>query len=278
MVRKIGFIGLGSIGKPIAMNIAKAGFDLMVYDLRAKPLQELAALGASIAASAQEVGAHAEIVCVQVVDDAQVETVMLGEKGVLSEAKAGAVVAIQSTIHPRTMKKITEVAAERQVGLVDAQVSGGERGAYMQGLTFMVGGEKEDVEKCRPVFAASGKSVFHMGPLGTGAVTKLAHQIIVIGTMMSVAEGMLFAEKTGVNPEAFAEVVHASSARSHIADSWLNRFRVVPRNIVDIFYKSVIPAMELAHELDIPLPMTAVAQQLMHSRMPGARQPSNTTE
>jgi 2-hydroxy-3-oxopropionate reductase len=271
---KVGFIGLGSIGKPIAMNIAKAGFDLMVHDLRAEPLEELAALGARVATSAAEVGEHAEITCIQVVDDAQVEDVMLGDQGVISGAKSAAVVAIQSTIHPRTMKKIAEAAAQRGVGLVDAQVSGGERGAYVQGLTFMVGGEKEDVEKCCPVFAASGKSIFHMGPLGTGAVTKLAHQIIVIGTMMSVAEGMLFAEKTGVNLEAFAEVVQASSARSHIADSWLKRFSVVPRNIVEIFYKSVIPALELAHEMDIPLPMTAVAQQLMHSRMPGAHQSS----
>jgi 2-hydroxy-3-oxopropionate reductase len=269
MIARVGFIGLGSMGKPIAINLARSGFDLMVYDLREEPLKELGALGAKIGMSPEDVGKHGEIVVIQVVDDAQVETLMLGEKGVLSGITSGSVVAIQSTIHPRTMKKVSDSAKPLGIGVVDAQVSGGERGAYNQSLSFMVGGEKDHVDKCRPVFAASGKNVFHMGALGMGAATKLAHQIIVIGTLMSAAEGMILAEKAGVNLDLFAEVVHNSSARSHIADDWLNRYRFAPKSLGESFYKSVIPALELAHELDIPLPVTAVAQQLIRSRMLG---------
>jgi 2-hydroxy-3-oxopropionate reductase len=278
MAPKVGFIGLGSIGKPIALNIVKSGFDLMVYDLREEPLKELARHGAKIGTSPKQVGAHGEVIAVQVVDDAQVKEVALGEDGVLSGASPGSVLVIQSTIHPSTMNKIDEYARARGVGVVDAQVSGGERGAYVQGLSYMVGGAKEHVEKCRPVFTASGKDVFHVGGLGMGAATKLAHQVIVIGTMMAVAEGMLLAEKAGVELDKFAEVVHASSARSHIADSWLPRFRLVPKNIVEIFYKSVTPALELAHELDLSLPLTALAQQLFPIRMPGAANPEGSTE
>ncbi len=129
MATKVGFIGLGNIGKPMAINVAKAGFDLMVYDLREEPLKELAGLGAKVASSAREVGEHGEIVELVVVDDAQVETLTLGEGGVLSGAKPDTVIAIHSTVHPKTVRKIAELARTRGVGVIDAEVSGGERGA-----------------------------------------------------------------------------------------------------------------------------------------------------
>src|SRR5271163_941682 len=126
MATRVGFIGLGNIGKPMAINVAKAGFDLMVYDLRPEPMRELTALGAKAAHSADEVGAHGEIIEVVVVDYAQVETILLGEGGVLSGAERGSIIALHSTVHPRTVRNLGERAAAKGLTLIDAEVSGGE--------------------------------------------------------------------------------------------------------------------------------------------------------
>ena len=125
MVSKVGYIGIGNMGKPIATNVVKGGFDLMVCDLREEPMKDLAALGAKMARSPMEVGKHAEIIEMSVVDDAQVDTVKAGEKGILSGAQPGSIIAIHSTIHPRTVKRVAELAKASRVHVVDAQVSGG---------------------------------------------------------------------------------------------------------------------------------------------------------
>lgn len=220
MTARVGFIGLGNIGKPMAINIAKAGFDLMVYDLRAEPMRELTALGAKAARSADEVGAYGEIIEVVVVDDAQVDAALLGEGGVFSGAKSGSIIAIHSTVHPRTVRKLAEQAAAKGLTLIDAEVSGGERGAIAKSLCYMVGGDKAAFEKCRPIFATSGDNIFHLGDLGSGAVTKLAHNLIVYVNMLAASEGMRLAEKAGVDLKAMEQVVHAGAAQSRIADHW----------------------------------------------------------
>ena len=267
MVKKVGFIGLGTMGKAMATNVAKAGFDLMVYDLRQEPLKELAALGAKIAQSPKEIGQHGSVVEIAVVDDAQVEEVVLKEgSGVLAGAQPGSVIAIHSTIHPDTAKKLAPVARRKDMDVVDAQMSGGERGAKARSLCFMVGGRKDSFDKCRPVLTASGPNVFHMGDVGTGSMTKLAQQTIVLINMLSAHEGMLLAEKAGIQLEAFQELVRVSSGQSSMADDWL-RFketqRVDPGNRADNFYKGVGPALELAHTLGAPLPGLALARQLL---------------
>ena len=142
MVSKVGYIGIGNMGKPIAANVVRGGFDLMVCDLREEPMKELAALGAKTAASPMEVGKHAEIIEMSVVDDAQVEKVIAGEKSILSGARPGAIIAIHSTIHPRTVKRVAELAKASGIHVVDAQVSGGESGARARTLCYMVGGEE----------------------------------------------------------------------------------------------------------------------------------------
>jgi 3-hydroxyisobutyrate dehydrogenase-like beta-hydroxyacid dehydrogenase len=163
MVVRVGFIGLGNIGKPMAINVAKAGFDLMVYDLRPEPLQELTETGAKVARSAQEIGAHGDIIELVVVDDAQVEAVTLGEGGVLNGAKPGSVIAVHSTVHPKTIRKLAELAKTKGVSVIDAEVSGGESGAYAKTLCYMVGGDKAAFEKCRPVFATQARTFFTSG-------------------------------------------------------------------------------------------------------------------
>src|SRR5262245_26068217 len=223
MTTRVGFVGLGNIGKPMAINVAKAGFDLMVYDLREEPCKELAAAGAKVARSAQEIGAHGEIIELVVVDDAQVEAVTLGEGGVLNGAKPGSIIAIHSTVHPKTVRKIAELAQARGVGVIDAEVSGGGAGAQAKTLCYMVGGAKALLERCRPVFATSGANILHLGGLGSGAIAKLAHNLIVYVNMLAASEGMRLAEKAGLDLKALQDVVHVSAGQSRVADNWLQQ-------------------------------------------------------
>jgi 3-hydroxyisobutyrate dehydrogenase-like beta-hydroxyacid dehydrogenase len=271
MLSRVGYIGLGNMGKPIAANLLKAGFDVMVYDLREAPLNELAQAGAKIARSAREVGAGSEVVGLSVVDDAQVEEAVLGADGVLAGAAPGSIVTLHSTIHPRTVKKVGAACREKGVHVLDAQVSGGQRGAIAAKLTFMVGGEKEIFDKCRPVFAASSTNIFYMGGLGTGAATKLAQQVIVCINRMSAYEGMKLAEKAGVDLKALQAVVHTTGAQSRVVDGWLQEYGRITdtdstsaQGMAHLFWKGLCPALELGHEHGLSMPATALVQQLFN--------------
>ncbi|MGE0682982.1 MAG: NAD(P)-dependent oxidoreductase [Candidatus Binatia bacterium] len=269
MATRVGFIGLGNIGKPMAINVAKAGFDLMVYDLREEPCKELAAAGAKVARSAQEIGAHGEIIELVVVDDAQVEAAILGEGGVLNGARPGSVIAIHSTVHPKTIRKVAELAKAKGVGVIDAEVSGGERGAYAKTLCYMVGGDKALFDKCQPVFATSGAHIFHLGELGSGAVAKLAHNLIVYVNMLAASEGMRLAETFGLDLKAMQEVVHAGAAQSRVADNWTQQrkmkdtYTTGPQGLMQLMHKDLRLALELGHDLGLGLPGAALAQQLL---------------
>jgi 3-hydroxyisobutyrate dehydrogenase-like beta-hydroxyacid dehydrogenase len=271
MATRVGFIGLGNIGKPMAINVAKAGFDLMVYDLRAEPMRELVALGARAARSADEIGAHGEIIEVVVVDDAQVEAVLLGEGGALSGAKRGSVIAIHSTVHPGTVRKLAEQAAAKGVTLIDAAVSGGERGAIAKSLCYMVGGDKAAFEKCRPIFATSGANIFHLGELGSGAITKLAHNLVVYVNMLAASEGMRLAEKAGVDLKSMEQVVHTGAAQSRVADHWSQQRQLQDtytngaRGLMQLIHKDLRLALEFGHDLGLSLPGAALTQQLIET-------------
>jgi 3-hydroxyisobutyrate dehydrogenase-like beta-hydroxyacid dehydrogenase len=246
----------------MAINVAKAGFDVMVYDLRPEAVQELAGFGAKVAR-------HGEIIELVVVDDAQVEAVTLGEGGVLNGAKPGSVIAVHSTVHPRTVRKLAELAQTKGVTVIDAEVSGGERGASAKTLCYMVGGDKAAFEKCRPVFSTSGANIFHLGGLGAGAATKLAHNLIVYVNMLAASEGMRLAEKAGVDLKAMEQVVHAGAAQSRIADNWTQQrtlkdsYTTGPQGLLQLIHKDLRLALELGHDLDLSLPGAALAQQLM---------------
>jgi len=266
---RVGFIGLGNMGKHMAINIAKAGFDLMVYDLRPEPMRELTALGAKAARSADEIGAHGEIIEIVVVDDRQVEAVLLGEGGALSGTKQGSIIVIHSTVHPRTVRKLAEQAAAKGVTLIDAEVSGGERGAIAKTLCYMVGGDKAAFERCRPIFATSGANIFHLGALGSGAITKLAHNLIVYVNMLAASEGMRLAEKAGVDLKSMEQVVHAGAAQSRVADHWSQQRKLKdtytsgPRGLMELMHKDLRLALELGHDLGLSLPGAALTQQLL---------------
>jgi len=269
MASNIGFIGLGTLGKPIAANIARAGFDLTVYDLREEPCKELALLGAKAVGSAREVAEHSDIIEIVVVDDDQAEQVVAGEQGVIHGARPGSIVAVHSTILPVTVRKIAARCSANGVGVIDAPVSGGQKGAEDRQLCYMVGGEVEVLEKCRPVFATSASHIFHLGELGMGATAKMLIQIVVCMNMVAAHESELLCNKTGLDFKMFQEVLYVSAGQSFVLDHWLGRFKrpedseAVRRQRTEVFSKNLSPALELAREVGVSLPGTALAQGLL---------------
>jgi 3-hydroxyisobutyrate dehydrogenase-like beta-hydroxyacid dehydrogenase len=258
-VIKVGFIGLGEQGKPLAINVAQGRFDLMVHDLRPEPVDELVSKGARAARSASEVGAHGDIIEVIVVNDEQLEAVVLGGDGVLAGTRPGSIIAIHSTVRPATVRKIGEQAAARGVGVLDAPVSGGARGAQKRTMCYMVGGAKDALERCRPVFATSASTIVHMGALGAGMTAKLAHQVILCLNLLAAHEGTELARRAGLDAAALGEAVRAGAAQSRVAERWAVA-RPAPQNSA-LFYKDLALALELAHELGIDLPAAALVQQ-----------------
>jgi 2-hydroxy-3-oxopropionate reductase len=259
---KVGFIGLGEQGQPMAVNLAQsAGFELAVHDLREEPIDELVALGARKANSPREVAAASDIIEVIVVDDAQVEAVVLGDDGIAAGARSGSVIAIHSTIRPATVRKVATACASRGIGVIDAPVSGGARGAQTHTMCYMVGGDRELVDRCRPIFETSGKSIFHLGPLGAGMIAKLAHQVIICLNVLAAGEGMLLAKKAGLDLAMMQEVVRAGGASSRIADNWVKHQPSASAG--KLWRKDLMLALECADELGLDLQGTLAAQQLI---------------
>ena len=263
---KVGFIGLGMQGKYMAVNLAAAGYDLMVFDTRPEPLRELAAAGAQIAGSNAEVAAHAEIVQVCVLNDAQVEAVVAGPKGLLEAAKPGAIVVIHSTIEPATIQRLAPIAAAKKVEIIDAPVSGSEKGAKARTMSFMVGGSKSALEKCRPLFETSGPKIQHVGELGSGMRAKLAHQIIISINMMAAYEGMRVGVESGLDPKVLEKVISEGLAQSWVADHWSD-LKFGPHSQM-VFYKDLHLGLKLAHELGVAVPGAGLAQQLLSKIVP----------
>jgi 2-hydroxy-3-oxopropionate reductase len=258
---KVGFIGLGIQGKYLAINLVSAGHELMAYDVREQPLRELASQGATAARNSREVAQHAEVIEVCVVDDAQLESVVLGPDGVLEGAQSGSLIVIHSTVRPKTIDRLAELSREQGVEVVDAPVSGSEAGARNRTMCYMVGASREAFDRCQPLFSTSGSNIFHVGGWGAGIRAKLAHQIIICINMLSAFEGMQLGVQAGVAPEMLEKVVHAGGAQSLVADNW-QKFNP-GRQSAGIFHKDLRLALEFAHELGIPLPGAALTQQLI---------------
>ena len=269
MATKVGFVGLGTMGTPMATNAVNAGFDVMVYDVDEKAVAELTGRAAKGARSGQEVGEHAEVVQFAVPDDQQILAAVLGAHGVLAGAKPGTTLLIHSTIMPRTVLTIAERAEKKGVHVLDCQMTGANRGARTQSLLFMVGGDAEVLERCRPVLAASGKHVIHMGPLGMGAVTKAAQQAITVVNLMAATEGIHLAQKAGVDLDAFYQVLSLSTAQSRVADERMAFPPEIggeprrPGGDPRPFHRGLRAVLGLAFSLDVPMPATALAQQMV---------------
>lgn len=263
---RVGFIGLGFQGKPLARNILAAGYPLAVYDLQDAPVRELAAEGAVAARSPAEVAAQSDLVIVCVVDDAQVMEVLDGPDGVFGAAVKGQIVAVHSTILPETMEKAAALAKERGIALVDAPVSGSAKGAEEKTMSFMVGGPAEAVEQCLPVFRVSGPTITLTGGVGTATSAKIAHQLICCVNMMAVAEGLRLGQAAGVSRDVLLEVFHGGFAQSRAADMW-PELDLHPR-ATPIFHKDLKAALALGHQVDVALPAAALAQQMLSQILP----------
>jgi 3-hydroxyisobutyrate dehydrogenase-like beta-hydroxyacid dehydrogenase len=217
----VGFIGLGTMGRPMASNLARAGFDLAVYDLDPRPVAALADLGARVADSPRAIGEHSNVVEVTVWDDAGVESVVLGSAsapGVLASARPGTIIAIHSTVSIGTCRRLAQAALGSGVSVIDAAISGGPARAAEGSLAILVGGSAEDFQTCRPLFEVLGKQVFHVGPLGAGMAAKLCNNLMVMANLQAVGEALRIAAAAGIEPERMIELGAAGTA-----DSWALR-------------------------------------------------------
>jgi 3-hydroxyisobutyrate dehydrogenase-like beta-hydroxyacid dehydrogenase len=270
---RVGFIGLGNLGEPMATQVAKAGFDLIVFDIRREPIERIVAMGAKEADSIDTLAAGCDIILVAVVDDKQVSDVLLGGSGslgVLRVAKPGSTVVLHSTVHPDTCRALSSTARVRQIDLLDAPVSGGPRGAQTGSLSIMVGGNASALNRCRAVLLAMGEHVTHLGDSGAGQIAKVANNVALAITMRAVHEALAFAESNGVNAETMRQLLAWGAANSWVTENWSTIGNSVANYqaggahaLAKLTYKDLSIALSIAHERQLALPGTAVTAQLL---------------
>lgn len=214
---RVGFVGLGSQGGPMARRIVEEGYPLTLWARRPATLEPFAGTGARVAATPAELGAASDVVGVCVVADSDVEDVLLRPDGLLAGMAPGGVVAIHSTVHPDTCRRLAGLAAERGVALVDAPVSGGGVAAAQRRLLVMAGGDEADVARCRPVFATFADPVFHLGPVGTGQLAKLLNNLVFVGQVATALDTFGFADGLGLDRAATAQVLAHGTGGSRAA-------------------------------------------------------------
>ena len=268
MAEKIGFIGLGIMGKPMALNLLKAGYDLTFYARRQEVVEEMEAAGGKAVGSPKAVAEAADIVITIVTADADVRDVILGPEGVLQGASEGDLVVDMSTISPMTIREVAREAEERGVRVMDAPVSGGDTGAIAGTLTIIAGGEVEDFERCRGIFSAMGKdeNIFHVGPVGVGQTVKIVNQFIGGINMAAIAEGLVVGLKAGADPEVMRKVIGVSSGNSNLFQARVGDFllkdRFEPGFMLDLMKKDMGIGVDLAKELNVAAPIGSAAYQM----------------
>lgn len=211
---RVGFIGLGSQGAPMARRIVDAGYELTVWARRPESLSAFGDTSAKVAHTPEELAAASDLVCICVVDDEDVRQVISGEHGVLRGMSRGGTIAIHSTVHPDTCHRLATEAAEQGVTIIDAPVSGGGRGAEAGNLLVMVGGDTEVVERCRPVFSTYADPVVHLGELGSGEVAKLLNNVLFTANLATAASMLQLGQSLGVDPRRLEQVISNGTANS----------------------------------------------------------------
>jgi len=267
-MRKVGFIGLGIMGKPMVRNLLKAGIEVTVNDINAAAVDEMVAAGAKAAATPRETAVGQDVVITMVPNGKIVESLLTGDNGILAGAAEGTVIADMSSVTPTESKHFAELAAKKNCPFLDSPVSGGEPGAIEARLSFMVGGDEKVVERIKDVFDAMGRSVVVIGPNGAGSVTKLVNQVMVNLNIAAVSEGLILAQKAGADPKKVFEAIRGGLAASQIltdkAPKMFNRdFK--PGGTLAINLKDINNVMDTAKALEVPLVMTSVLQQIMFS-------------
>ena len=263
---KIGFIGLGIMGKPMVKNIIKGGYtDVLVNGRHQDVLDEMEACGAK-SATYEEIGRQCDVVMTMLPNSPQVKEVMLGENGVAAYMQEGSMFIDMSSINPVASKEIAAVLAKKNIDMLDAPVSGGEPKAIDGSLSFMVGGKEELVETYRPLLETMGSSVVRCGEVGAGNTTKLANQIIVACTIQALSEALTLAQKAGVDPELVFQAIRGGLAGSTVMDAkapMMIAGNDKPGFKIDLHIKDLNNALDCAHTVGAPLPMTAEVQEIM---------------
>ena len=268
MAQVIGFIGLGIMGRPMARNLLKAGYALVVHSRSRGPVDEIVKAGAKAAASAKDIAAQCDVLITMLPNSPEVELVALGPNGIIEGARRGLIFADMSTISPIVSQKIAKALEPQGVTMLDAPVSGGEKGAIDGALSIMVGGDKDVFERVLPIFQAMGKTITLLGPLGFGGFTKLANQIIVAVNLTALAEALTLGKKAGLNRDLLLTALAGGLAGSKCLEQ--KRANYVsntynPGFKVDLHYKDLGLIMESARALGVPLPATAVVQELFNA-------------
>ena len=265
MAQTIGFIGLGIMGRPMAKNLLKAGYSLVVHSRSRGPVDELVAAGAKAAGSPKEVASQCDVLIAMLPNSPDVELVALGKNGIVEGGRSGQIFVDMSTISPLVSQKIGEALSAKGVRMLDAPVSGGERGAIDGALSIMVGGDQAVFDSVLPILQAMGKTITLLGPLGFGGFTKLANQIIVAVNLTALGEALTLAKKAGLDRQLTLKALAGGLAGSRCLDQKTANYvgnSYQPGFKIDLHFKDLGLIMESARALGVPLPATSVVQEL----------------
>ena len=268
MSERIGFVGLGIMGKPMAINISKAGLPLTVFDRHSENVDDLVASGATAGNSPADVGEKSDIIITMVQNSPESEQAITGSGGILSGASRNNLVIDMSSIEPRVSQIIADKCASKGVKFIDAPVSGGEPFAKSGDLAIMAGGNDDDFKRAKPIFEIVGKSSVLCGETGAGNVTKLANQIIVGANIHALSEAMVLGKKAGVNPETIYNAIKGGLAGSNVMNAkgpMMYERNFDPGFRIELHFKDINNAMATAKELNVPLQVTANLQQVLTS-------------
>ena len=269
-MERIGFIGLGIMGRPMSANLLKAGYPVVVYDVVPGPVEQLVQAGATRASDCADGAAHSDIVITMLPDGPDVEAAVLGPKGVLEGAKAGSIVVDMSSISPIVSQKVAAACEAKGVAFVDAPVSGGEPKAIEATLAIMAGGKPEDFSRVEPVLRKLGSSVTLTGPVGAGNVTKLANQIMVACNIAAMSEALVLATRAGLDPEVVFNAVKGGLAGSTVLNA--KAPMVIARNFkpgfrIRLHQKDLRNALLAGESMKVSLPLTSLVQQMLIALM-----------
>ena len=263
---RIGFIGIGAMGKPMALNLLKAGHELYVFDVVAAAVADMTAQGAKACQSPKELAQNVDAVITMLPNSKIVESTVAGANGLLAGSHPGQVFIDMSSVSAGSTKQMAKLAKEKGVGYVDAPVSGGVVGATAGTLTIMVGGEPDDVQKVQPILQALGKNINHVGGVGAGDSIKIVNNLLLGINMAAVAEALVLGVKSGLSPQIMLDIIKGSSGRSYALEAKGPGF-ILKNNFaagfaIDLQYKDLELATETAKSLGTPLPLGAMAQQI----------------
>lgn len=265
---RIGFIGLGIMGKPMSLHLVRAGYEVTVYDINVSAVNELTDTGARAASSPKEVGAHSDVIFTMLPNGEHVKSVVLDESGVIHGAQPGAIVVDMSSISPVTSKEIAQALHAAGMEMLDAPVSGGEPKAVDGTLAIMVGGKEDIFNKVRPIMEHMGKDITLVGDHGCGTTAKLANQILVNVHIAAMSEALILASKAGIDLQKMYEAIRGGLAGSAVLDAKVPL--ILERNFVaggriDINAKDLTNVMDTAHAIGVPLPLTSQVLEMFHS-------------